>query len=72
VSIHRYFFQYKNYVFTFEIGSGTGESGIGRSATAGIACGIVFSAVIFTAEIVFFKFCYSASNGFGRSAAYLA
>jgi hypothetical protein len=52
----------------------TGESGLGSSATAGIACGIIFSAIIFTAEIIFFKFFYSGNmaSGFDRSVRYQA
>jgi hypothetical protein len=52
----------------------TGETGLGSSATAGIACGIIFSALIFTAEIVFFKYFYSGhmASGFDRSVRYQA
>ncbi|CAF5173361.1 unnamed protein product, partial [Rotaria magnacalcarata] len=51
-----------------------GEKGLGSAATAGLACGIIFSALIFTGEILFFKFIYSGGlgNTFGRSAAYAA
>ncbi|CAF3058517.1 unnamed protein product [Rotaria sp. Silwood2] len=52
-----------------------GEPGLGKAATAGLACGIIFSAVIFIGEIIFFKFFYSggaASGGFERSVAYRA
>ncbi|CAF1152932.1 unnamed protein product [Rotaria sordida] len=38
-----------------------GETGLGSAATAGLACGIIFSAVIFTGEIIFFKFFYSGA-----------
>ncbi|CAF3516413.1 unnamed protein product [Rotaria sp. Silwood1] len=49
-----------------------GETGLGKAATAGIACGIIFSALIFTVEIIYFKFIYSggANSGPNRSAAY--
>ncbi|CAF1388624.1 unnamed protein product [Rotaria sp. Silwood1] len=49
-----------------------GETGLGKAATAGIACGIIFSALIFTVEIIYFKFIYSggANSGPSRSAAY--
>ncbi|CAF3316027.1 unnamed protein product [Rotaria sp. Silwood2] len=52
-----------------------GEPGFGKAASAGLACGIIFSAVIFIGEIIFFKFFYSggaASGGFERSVAYRA
>ncbi|CAF1213193.1 unnamed protein product [Rotaria sordida] len=47
-------------------------TGLGRAATAGLACGIIFSVLIFTGEIIFFKFFYSesTSNGHDRSVAY--
>lgn len=62
-----------NFLLLFEIANVTGEPGLGRAATAGIACGIIFSVVIFTAEIVFLKFVYPHffGNGGGRSNAYL-
>ncbi|CAF1043480.1 unnamed protein product [Rotaria sordida] len=49
-----------------------GETGLGSAATAGLACGIIFSAVIFTSEIIFFKFFYSgaARSGFDPSVTY--
>jgi hypothetical protein len=58
------------FFFLLVIGSGAGEPGLGRAATAGIVCGIIFTAVIVTAEIIFFKFFYA--GGVGRASAYLA
>ena len=52
----------------------TSERGFNSAATAGIACGIIFSAVIFTAEIVILKFFYKGGQARGaeRSVAYRA
>ncbi|CAF4398639.1 unnamed protein product, partial [Adineta steineri] len=41
------------------------EPGLGSAATAGIACGIIFSALLFIGEIVFFKFIYARNSGGG-------
>ncbi|UJR09928.1 hypothetical protein I4U23_014150 [Adineta vaga] len=53
----------------------TGEPGLGKAATAGIVCGIIFSALLFIGEILFFKFVYSrmcGPSGTERSVAYHA
>ncbi|CAF1371463.1 unnamed protein product [Rotaria sp. Silwood1] len=40
----------------------TGETGLGQAAAAGIACGIIFSALIFTGEIIFFKVFHASGS----------
>ncbi|CAF3447898.1 unnamed protein product [Rotaria socialis] len=52
----------QNVTTTTTTGPG-GEKGLGSAATAGLACGIIFSALIFTGEILFFKFVYSGGLG---------
>ncbi|CAF1679888.1 unnamed protein product, partial [Adineta ricciae] len=41
----------------------TGETGLGKSATAGLVCGIIFSALLFIGEILFFKFIFPRLSG---------
>ncbi|CAF1594942.1 unnamed protein product [Adineta ricciae] len=51
----------------------TGETGLGRSATAGLVCGIIFSALLFIGEVLFFKFIFprfSGPTGAERSVTY--
>ena len=66
-----YFFLYfsQQFFFLLIIDSGGGETGLGRAATAGIACGIIFTAAIVAAEIVYFNFFF---GGAARASAYLA
>ncbi len=56
------------YCFLFVIVPGSLESGLGSAATAGLACGVIFSAILFGAEIIFFKFFYHGGTGGGTSA----